>query len=222
MAEHKKLDVKERLDNYRSHVTEMSREASYDYCYGYFQTHRHYLAANMEISCLQLWSYLASWGMLRGSSALLNYCNMKVLSEIITYLDRLTDDYWELDLPDYKDEEHREKAIKVYKEIKTKLSHPTETLITKIMMATIGCVPALDGYFAEFIRDEFKEEVPYCGFRSVTHRALKYFNTFYVANQNDFVSYQQKCRVVDFNGNPTNFFYTKAKLLDMYGWNKAR
>lgn len=51
------------------------RYASYDYCFNYFQSFYNNgtvveLAseANLQMSCLQLGFYLASWGMLRGSS----------------------------------------------------------------------------------------------------------------------------------------------------------
>src|SRR6266536_362827 len=54
------------------------RSASFDYCFNYFQSFREEdkienLAepSHMEGSCLQLAFYLASWGMLRGSSFLL-------------------------------------------------------------------------------------------------------------------------------------------------------
>ncbi len=49
------------------------RYASFDYCFNYFQSFRELgnisaLAgpANVQLSCLQLGFYLASWGMLRG------------------------------------------------------------------------------------------------------------------------------------------------------------
>ena len=54
------------------------RSASFDYCFNYFQSFREEdkigeLAepSHMEVSTLQLAFFLASWGMLRGSSFLL-------------------------------------------------------------------------------------------------------------------------------------------------------
>ena len=50
------------------------RYASFDFCYSYFyQVHVLNESKNedKEKSCMVLWSYLASWGMLRGSSKLL-------------------------------------------------------------------------------------------------------------------------------------------------------
>ncbi len=53
-----------------------ARYASFDYCFNHFQEHRTAVAewgepAGMEVSCLHLGFYLASWGMLRGSAELL-------------------------------------------------------------------------------------------------------------------------------------------------------
>jgi hypothetical protein len=54
------------------------RYASFDYCYNYFQSFHDHTSfrdicseSNIVESCLQLGFYLASWGMLRGSSFLL-------------------------------------------------------------------------------------------------------------------------------------------------------
>ena len=46
------------------------RFASYDFCHSYFLRNRDSLSSKMEESCIYLWSFLGSWGMLRGSSVL--------------------------------------------------------------------------------------------------------------------------------------------------------
>ncbi|MGB5989189.1 MAG: hypothetical protein WBG43_05580 [Marinifilaceae bacterium] len=49
------------------------RFTSFDYCYNYFASNKgQALLDDMEKSCLVLGFYLASWGMLRGSSFLLD------------------------------------------------------------------------------------------------------------------------------------------------------
>ena len=224
MVTHQKDDIVERLEDFNKHVTPLSREASYDFCYGYFQTRRHHLAENIEMSCLHLWSYLASWGMLRGSSVLLNDCSMKVLSGIIGYLDTLTDEEWELDIDDYTDEASRNKVIKIYNDISSLIEQidvtATVTLVTKIMMGTIGCVPAIDDSLARSFREEFKENMPLYAFRRLNKQALERFYEFYNANKDDFNA--KKYPVRDFEGRELdNLFYKKAKLMDMYGWNKG-
>jgi hypothetical protein len=50
------------------------RERSWDFCFNYFQAHAE-PSRDLELSCLQLGYYLASWGMLRGSSYLFRETN---------------------------------------------------------------------------------------------------------------------------------------------------
>lgn len=225
MVNHHKDDIKERVKAFYKNVTPMGREASYDFCFGYFQTHRHHLAENMELSCLHLWSYLASWGMLRGSSVLLNECSMKVLSGIIEYLDTLEEEDWKLDIPDYKNEEARKRVIDIYNEISACVKKidvsATITLVTKIMIGTIGCIPAIDDYLARSFREEFKENMPLGAFRRLSTQALECFYEFYAANKNDFDAI--KYPVIDFEGKAIeDLNYKKAKLIDMYGWSLGK
>ena len=224
MAEHRKDDIKEQVENFHNQMTPMDREASYDLCYGYFQTHRHHLAENMELSCLHLWSYLASWGMLRGSSVLLNDCSMKVLSGIVEYLDTLTEEDWMTDVPDYREEEVRKKVVKVYEEISKRIETidvtATVTLVTKIMMGTIGNVPAIDDYLARAFREEFKDNMPLYAFRRLNAQTLECFYEFYSANKPDFDALRYP--VIDFDEKRIKgLYYKNAKLIDMYGWSKG-
>lgn len=217
---HQKDDIIEKIQKLRKTMKPEGRESSYDFCFGYFQTHRHHLSENMELSCLHLWGYLASWGMLRGSSELLNCYNMKVLSGIIEYLDKLEDNDWELDIPDYNNEEACKRVVKIYNEISTRLDDhkisATVTLVTKIMMGTLGCVPAIDSYLAKAYREEFKDNMPQGAFRVLNTQTLECFYEFYKDNHEDIDALQYP--VMDFEGKPSNLLYTKAKLTDMYGW----
>ena len=52
------------------------RERSWDFCFNYFQSNTK-PTRNIELSCLQLGYYLASWGMLRGSSYLFRETNAR-------------------------------------------------------------------------------------------------------------------------------------------------
>ena len=204
------------------------RGASYDFCYGYFQAHCHELSKNIELSCLHLWSYLASWGMLRGSGKLISNCSMKVLTDVIMYLDSLHDSDWILDVDDYSDEDKRNRIIEIYNDISSKIRsikvdgvlvgvNATITLVTKIMLGTIGCVPAFDDFFSSTFRSEFATDKPHCGFRVLNHVALQKIHTFYLDNKD--VLDATKIPVIDFNGSPiSGLFYKKAKMIDMYGW----
>ena len=205
------------------------RYASYDFCYGYFQTHRHHLAENMELSCLHLWAYLASWGMLRGSSLLLQECSMKALSGVVKYLDSLPEDVWLLDVPDYKSIRVKRKISKIFTKIKERISSikldnkkqhvsATTTLVTKIMLGTLGCVPAFDQKFVVAFKKEF--EGTGCKFKEVNDDALKCIHDFYESNSD--LLYPAFYPIIGFNGKPImNIQYKYAKLIDMYGFYKG-
>lgn len=67
-------DICEYLDDFNNGVDIFDREASYHFCYNYFRDFyesKHlkdiFSSNNIEVSCLQLGFYLASWGMYRGS-----------------------------------------------------------------------------------------------------------------------------------------------------------
>jgi hypothetical protein len=68
-------ELAEKLKEFAGGIDPDGREASFDYCFNYFQTfldsgNISELAtrANLQISCLQLGFFLASWGMYRGST----------------------------------------------------------------------------------------------------------------------------------------------------------
>ena len=200
------------------------RYASYDFCYLYFQTNRGSLGgANMETSCMHLWSYLASWGMLRGSSALLK-CSPSILKDLIAYFDDIKDSIvWTIDVDTYT-RESKEEILKVYHDIDERIQksiartlgketndvNVSVTLITKIMLGIFGCVPAIDQYFYSSFHKRYK------GFGKLGTKELNCLKKFYDEYKYELDSFQ--ISVLDFSGNNTNLLYKKAKLIDMYGF----
>ena len=63
-------DIETAVNKYKSQSNPDDRYISFDYCYNYFRTTND-LTQDIEKSCLVLGFYLASWGMFRGSSFLL-------------------------------------------------------------------------------------------------------------------------------------------------------
>lgn len=143
------------------------RYASFDYCFNYFQSHRQdpdalLSTGGLETSCLQLGFYLASWGMLRGSSAML-WRSSKHLAPLVGVIGQGLDYLWGLDVDGYDAEtipKPREaeravrRALRDAAEIETSLSgtgikgvDASEILTTKILLGVFGCVPAFDTYF---------------------------------------------------------------------------
>lgn len=214
-----KLDLKRTIYAFHANSRE-ERFASYDFCYDYFQSNKGNLAANMAQSCFRLWGYLASWGMLRGSSELLQK-SPAVLEPLITYFDSIaSDSVWGYDVPDYQDHAKVERILKVCEDIRGIMSkivsNPSNTLITKIILGTLGLIPAFDTYFVSAFRKEYEKT---CKFTKVDAKALDCLYDFYLNNQTELNAIS--VYVIDFQGNKTGRKYKIAKLIDMYGFTKG-
>ncbi|RKY36479.1 MAG: hypothetical protein DRP78_03505 [Candidatus Omnitrophota bacterium] len=78
--------------------------ASFDFCYNYFYSfykgNKFSELANknnLQMSCLQISFYLSSWGMLRGSSFLLEK-SLKNYTELIIAISKMNPTLWEIDV----------------------------------------------------------------------------------------------------------------------------
>jgi len=87
------------------------RCTSFDHCYNYFLTIED-TTKDIEKSCLVLEFYLASWGMLRDSSFLLQK-NAKHFQPTIEYIATLNRDIWKIDVDKYN-EQTIEKIIEIF------------------------------------------------------------------------------------------------------------
>lgn len=190
------------------------RYASFDFCYNYFysfykENRLSDLAneKNLQASCLQIGFYLASWGMMRGSSFLLEK-SVRNYKNLIIEISKMEPELWKIDADDYT-EENISLLLDCKKGIISALgkdNNPTDTLITKIMLGVFANVPAFDQYFIK----SFK-------IRSFNKKSLLTIQKFYEENRDGFDSY--KIHTLDFStAKETNIIYTKAKLIDMYGF----
>lgn len=189
------------------------RYASFDYCFNYFQVFREQgriadicSPQNIQQSCLQLGFYLASWGMLRGSSFLLSKSvrfYKRVLDVIVTGPQSL----WSIDVDAYSSEN-----IDLLMEAKQALCRAldrtdkdTDTLVSKIMLGVYGNVPAFDTYFRAGL-----------GVSTFGRKNLKKVADFYECHRDSIDDWSQRLFTFDFNtGTPTQRRYTKAKIVDM-------
>ncbi len=134
-------------------------------------------------------------------------------------------DLWKVD---YRDDKSREKILNLLFELSEKLrrtmkennryidskygdNEPSETLITKIIMATMGCVPAYDTYFKEGLKRFLKTSSEGSGIafrRSAFERLLKF------TRENDTLKgiYGIEMRTV------SGVAYPPMKLLDYQFW----
>ena len=190
------------------------RYASFDFCYNYFYSfYRNNKLSelsneeNLQTSCLQVGFYLASWGMMRGSSFLLEK-SVRNFSSLIITISKMNPKLWEIDVADY-DEENISLLLDCKQQIINALgkeNKPSDTLVTKIMLGVFANIPAFDQYFRKSLKVYL-----------VNEKSLLKIKEFYIKNKEDFDSF--KIHTFDFlTSGETNYIYTKAKLIDMCGF----
>ena len=197
---------------------ENARYRSWEHCYSYFIKGRSSKEIDYDYLSLQLAFYLASWGMYRGSSFLLQKdykAHIPVVKELLSKKydalagiecidfrkesnQRLLQDI-DLFLEQYYDKIRREVKAQ---ELKNQLSF---TLITKILMGTLGCVPAYDRYFVAGIKNQKVATGSY------NLKSIMQLVDFYEKNSIRLEQVREKMKV---EGMP----YPQMKMLDMGFW----
>lgn len=197
------------------------RFKSWEHCNNFFIKHKGNLEDEnlFDYSCLQLAFYLASWGMMRGSTFLLQkdyriheyfIKNIAMNGKYKKYYSVLKDSSINIEDIDGIDELIKDTAkvyvdnIKYINGEKTVVS-VTDTLTSKILLGVYGIVPAYDSYFVNAIK--------MYGFRNTTlcEDSLKELVNFYYDFQSEF----EVCRAL-FEKDGVQ--YPPMKLIDMYFW----
>jgi hypothetical protein len=221
MMKYKQTDIQKYINEFQAENGPTDRYSSFDYCYQYFlgQTSSQ-LLQDTQKSCLMLGFYLASWGMLRGSSFLLEK-SVKHYEPLINYIASLNKSIWSIDVDTYTDS-NISTICNIYKDIKNLIIENNNAhliLVTKILLGVFGFIPAYDQYFGKTFRGLFSGD---CGFRSVNKNSLKYISDFYQHNKKEIDTFSNQIFVIDFStGKQTNINYPKAKIIDMYGFTKG-
>lgn len=214
-------EIKNIVNQYKSQSNINDRFTSFDFCYNHFQSTQD-LTKDTEKSCLALGFYLASWGMYRGSSFILQK-SVHYLRPTIEHLQSLKDEkdsIWDIDVDNYSDQNIK-KVISTYNDIKNILvlegkSHLT--LVTKVMLGVFGCIPAFDTNFCKNFKNLYKGT---CGFTVVNKNSLECIKNFYASNQSIINQLSKETFTKDFtSSNKTKINYPKAKIIDMYGFYK--
>lgn len=190
--------------------------ASFDYCFNYFQSFRDsgrvsdiFHPDHVEQSCLQIGFYLASWGMLRGSSFLLGK-SARFHRDLLQTIAEVNGQLWTIDVDSYT-----QKGIALVLDsaaaIRRTLARDkwaTDTLVTKIMLGVFGCVPAFDTYFCAGL-----------GVGTLNVANLMRVAEFYRIHSELIDDFAQSICTRDFlTGNDSIRHYTKAKIVDMVGF----
>jgi hypothetical protein len=202
------MDIRANLQTYLEVRSPTDRYASFDYCFNYFQSRAEQgrldeLAAgpDLEVSCLQLGFYLASWGMYRGSTKLLTR-SLPYLAPTVKALTVAPPSLWTTDVNGYT-RESIWMILEMADRLRKALPDATDTLVTKIMLGTFGCVPALDTYV-----------VAGSGWRGLNSNTLGRIATFYVDNAA--VIDAHRVSTIDFaTRRDSGRLYTRAKVIDM-------
>lgn len=190
------------------------RYRSWEHCYQFFSQR----PTDVDLACLHLGFYLASWGMYRGSSFLLQK-DYRVHRLVVEEL--LKPEYQEIraitiaDLRSIDGGRLTEKILRLVGWIQhcyadyvghhERRINVTDTLATKILLGTLGCIPAYDRYFVDGIKK--------CGlsYSYINKQNFSALLAFCMKYQNDFLEARQHISAYGVE-------YPEMKIVDMYFW----
>jgi hypothetical protein len=211
------VQIARAIQAYHGEADEHHRYRSWEHCYSYF---RHLteqdLATNREYAALQLAFYLASWGMYRGSSFLLqhDYTVHRSVVEVLVNprFEMLKNPTFGTGTGDLQLVPLVLELVATVKEAYVPFARrvgsgdPTDTLATKVILGTVGCLPACDRYFI----DGFKSQ----GFQysNLNRKSISKIVDFSQANAPELLSQQALLQET------SGFRYPVMKLVDMYFW----
>lgn len=197
---------------------ESGRYRSWEHCYSRFIKARGSKDVDYDYLSLHLAFYLASWGMYRGSSFLLQKDYRVHIPVVKELLNEKYDALSGIDCVGFR-EESNQKLLqeinsfleKYYDKIRHEVKEQelrnqlSSTLITKILMGTLGCVPAYDRYFIAGIKHQKVATGNY------NIKSIMQLVDFYEKNSNRLESVRDKMEV---EGMP----YPQMKMIDMGFW----
>jgi len=185
---------------------------SWNHCFNYFNSVG---PLDTQIAALHLAFYLASWGMYRGSSFLLwkdytvhigavdivkNYSCLKKLDFI--NIENLGVEYKKIF-------ELKKELVKYYSDVRKasdfacKRDAISDTLVTKVMLGALGCVPAYDRYLKHGLN-----ALHLCG-TTFNEKNFWTIIEFYQNNAHEFMAAQTNLGLTG---------VTTMRLVDMYFW----
>ena len=199
-------------------ANENGRSRSWEHCYRVFRDARTDPSPDYDYLSLHLAFYLASWGMYRGSCFILQK-DYKVHTPIVEEIlkpeydclfglactDVRNDDVWAQlkklydNIDFYFDQIRKEVAGR---EVASPVS---PILITKILMGTLGCVPAYDRFFVDGIK-KYKVTT-----QEYSRKSVRKLAKFYEAHNDRLEEARRGMRTED-------LVYPQMKLLDMGFW----
>lgn len=198
-----------------------ARVLSWDFCFEHFADLER-VQRDRQASCMQLGYYLASWGMLRGSSYLFKNTNARHYLQALDVIERYSPELRGLGPADFGDRSSQELLVSVYRELGAALlpeGGRRITLVTKTMMGVWGVFPSLDSYFVQ----TFGAIAASRGKRAVFSRfgvnTVELMGEFYEDHREEIDRLAAAYKTVDFgSGLPTHRSIPAAKVIDIYGF----
>ena len=199
-------------------ANENGRSRSWEHCYRVFRDARTDPSPDYDYLSLHLAFYLASWGMYRGSCFIFQK-DYKVHTPIVEkVLKPEYDCLFGLACTDLRNDDVREQLMElsadiadyfdpIREEVKGRVvEYPVSpVLITKILLGTLGCVPAYDTLFEKGVRHLGLKE------RNYNEDSLLELADFYEAHNDRLEEARRGMRTDD-------LIYPQMKLLDMGLW----
>lgn len=182
------------------------RYLSWEYCHEAFKQHRQERdEAAIDYLCLHLAWYLASWGMLRNS--FLMQKDYKIHAAVVKLIYQPEwEMLWDITADKLAQEWYANRIMQLCEAITeayvdSGAGIPTETLLTKILLGTIGCVPAYDRYFKKAL------SLTGAASQSCNARSLMALGKLYIDRKDEFEALRRHCS--------DRTEYPAAKVIDM-------
>ncbi len=215
------VNVLDTVGRYHARVGPDHRYRSWEHCYQYFRSAGAAgLRAEPEKAALHLAFYLASWGMYRGSSFLLQFAYTVHLAVVEVLRAERFERLWKADFGSAErdieligDQLALAGAIReAYQPFASSNgSRPaSDTLVTKVMLGSFGCAPACDEYFKRGLREAGIQ------FSKVNRPFFARMLEFSVSNSQSLGALQ--ARLLSSQG----VSYPLMKLIDMHFWEWGR
>lgn len=195
-----------------------ARYLSWEHCHGYFiNNYKNPNTEQLDLMCLHLAWYLASWGMLRGGSFLLQKDYRIHLPVVKLLVSKDYHDLYDCSIEMLADPvickrimELSTKIVGLYKGLTIDLGDgegksASDTLITKILLGTIGCTPAYDRYFKAGLALTNVAQQRY------GEKSMQQLSKYYMDHYAELESYRTMI-------SQNRISYTPMKILDMCFW----
>ena len=209
------------------------RYCSWEHCYArFYEVRQNPEKANVDNLSLHLAFYLASWGMYRGSSFLLQYDYTIHTSVVEEILKQKYDKLLGLECNKLNNDEIcslldelNTKIKKIYDPFRSKVKKPkgktdiSNILVSKILLGTLGCVPAYDRFFVKAVTNIDKDTKKKVTTRNYNIASLKKLIKFYEEHQERLEELRSKFLIEnEFNEDKKTLLYPQMKVLDMGFW----